>query len=120
MANVAVRYIGKTDVSNVYLAVGANADNHNPFKVSIKELWELFEKQNRQCSLSGLDIQFGVQSRVKEKQKECTASLDRVDNSRGYTIDNVQWVHKDINKMKNTHSQEAFINICKLVASKNK
>lgn len=90
------------------------------FKVSIEELWELFEKQKRQCSLSGLDIQFGIKSRIKEKQKECTASLDRIDSSKGYTIDNVQWVHKDINKMKNVHSQEAFINICRLVASKNK
>lgn len=28
---------------------------------------------------------------------------------------NIQWVHKDINKMKLDHSQEYFINICKMV-----
>ena len=54
------------------------------------------------------------------KIKECIGSLDRIDSLKGYAIDNVQWVHKDINKMKNIHSQPAFINICKLVAMKNK
>ena len=89
------------------------------FKISIKQIWDLFEKQNKKCALSGLDIQFGINSRIKEKKRECTASLDRIDNSKGYTINNVQWLHKDINKMKNTHTQEYFIKICKKIESNN-
>ena len=95
---------------------GATKRNIN-FNISIKQLWDLFEKQKRKCALSGLHLQFGIRSRIKEKREECTASLDRVDNLKGYTIDNVQWVHKEINKMKNTHTQEHFIELCKLVAN---
>lgn len=29
-----------------------------------------------------------------------TASLDRIDSSKGYTIDNVWWIHKQLNWMK--------------------
>lgn len=111
-------FVGYEDISgNYFNRVKKNADLRNlPFKISIKQMWELFEEQKRKCALSGLDLQFGVNSRIKEKKRECTASLDRIDNSKGYTIDNVQWLHKDINKMKNTHSQEYFINICKKIA----
>jgi len=44
-----------------------------------------------------------------------TASLDRIDNNKGYIKGNVQWVLKDINKMKNIHTQDYFIELCKLV-----
>jgi hypothetical protein len=47
---------------------------------------------------------------------EHTASLDRIDSSKGYCEDNVQWVHKDINRMKNTFDQDYFISLCKLIA----
>lgn len=32
--------------------------------------------------------------------KNRTASLDRIDDKQGYTINNVQFIHKDINYMK--------------------
>lgn len=48
-----------------------------------------------------------------------TASLDRINSSIGYTIDNVQWVHKKINMMKMDLSQEEFINYCRLVVKNN-
>jgi len=35
------------------------------------------------------------------------------DDSTGETF--TQWVHKEINIMKNVYSQEHFINLCKLV-----
>lgn len=44
-----------------------------------------------------------------------TASLDRIDSSKGYIKGNIQWVHKDINKMKNNYNQAYFINLCALV-----
>jgi len=46
-----------------------------------------------------------------------TASVDRIDSSIGYVMGNIQWVHKDINKMKSDFSQELFIAWCGLVAS---
>jgi len=47
-----------------------------------------------------------------------TASIDRINNSRGYLKGNIQLVHKDINFMKGKMSQDDFIKMCKLVANK--
>jgi len=81
------------------------------FSLDIKFGWELFEAQNRKCALTGLPIYFD------KCTGNTTASLDRIDSTLGYEKDNVQWVHKDVNKMKNVYSVEYFIKICKLVAS---
>lgn len=83
-------------------------------KVTIQEAWDLFLKQDRKCLLSGLPIKFGNTS------TDNTASLDRIDSLKGYELDNIQWVHKDINFMKRIYSQEYFIKMCKLVAENNK
>ena len=67
-----------------------------PFEITIKECWELFINQKRMCKLSGLPINF----RTKIKTFDGSASLDRIDSSKGYIKNNIQWVHKDINLMK--------------------
>lgn len=85
--------------------------------IDIHFIWELFLKQNRKCALSGVELTF-PKNNNKEEYKKSTASLDRIDSSKGYTKDNVQWVHKDINKMKNVFSNDYFIKMCTLV-SKN-
>lgn len=81
------------------------------FNLDIKDAWNLFEKQERKCALTGLPILFS------KCNGETTASLDRIDNSKGYDIDNIQWVHKDVNIMRNVYSIEYFIKICKLVSA---
>jgi hypothetical protein len=45
-----------------------------------------------------------------------TASLDRVDSVTGYIPSNVQWVHKDINLMKNRFGQAYFRELCRRVS----
>lgn len=81
--------------------------------ISKKFVWELFISQNRKCKLSGIDLDF---SKYKNG-KRGTASLDRIDSSKGYTKNNVQWVHKDLNRMKWNLPDHEFINYCKLVAA---
>lgn len=85
-------------------------DRNYEITIDMKYCWELFLKQNKRCSLSGLDLTFkGPNSKV------VTASLDRINSSEGYIRGNVQWVHKDINFMKQQFSQEYFIDICKKI-----
>lgn len=79
------------------------------FNITIQQTWEMFIKQNRKCALSGLELTF---------YPESSASLDRIDSTKGYTIDNVQWIHKDINLMKNHFNQDYFVKICKFIANK--
>lgn len=85
------------------------------FNISLKQAWNLFLKQNRKCALSGLEIKFGN----KHTNQETTASLDRIDSSKGYIINNIQWVHKDINFMKQDFNQNVFIKYCKLIGKLN-
>lgn len=76
--------------------------------ITIEYAWDLFLSQARRCALSGLELTFPKVS----KDKNWTASLDRIDSSKGYIEGNVQWVHKDINIMKNKFNQDHFIKLC--------
>lgn len=83
------------------------------FDITIEYIWDLFLKQEKKCALSKIDICFSEKAgKYYSKQ---TASLDRIDSSKGYIDGNVQWVHKTINTMKMSLKQEDFINWCKLV-----
>lgn len=86
------------------------------FEVTIEELWELFKKQDDKCALTGLPIHF-ESFRNKAIGVEQSASLDRIDSSKGYVPGNVQWVHKDVNVMKNDYPEDRFIEVCNLVTA---
>ena len=84
-----------------------NAEKRNlNFEISIKDAYDLLLSQNNLCKLSGIEISL----------KDGTASLDRIDSSRGYTIDNLQWTHIIINKMKSDLNQDDFIKMCNLIS----
>jgi len=87
------------------------------FNITIEDIWNLYVKQNRICALSGLKIDFGKSYRSRTK----TASLDRIDSLRGYVNGNIQWVHKDVNYIKYTHSEQKLYNLCyKIFLHQNK
>lgn len=105
---------GYGELSYVYyssLLNGAKSRNLD-FTVSIEYLWNLFLLQNRTCALSGLDILFPTCHKNKINQ---TASLDRIDSSKGYIEGNVQWVHKSINQMKWDMNQSDFLFFCQTI-----
>lgn len=90
------------------------------WELTIEALYDLFLSQEKKCALSGLDIYFCEDLKDgKYDFKSANASLDRIDSSLDYTIDNVQWVHKDVNRMKSIFKQSHFINVCKYVAERN-
>lgn len=118
---------GYEEVSSSYLAElegrGRKRKYKEEFNLTPQNLWELYLKQDKKCALTNIPI-FLCQkdqrrSFIKEKGKLNTASIDRIDSAKGYTLDNVQWVHKHINKMKNEYEQNYFIEMCKLVAQNN-
>ena len=84
--------------------------------VTKQDVWDLYQKQQGKCALSGLPIQFPT----KWNDGTYTASLDRIDSSKGYIKGNIQWVHKHINIMKNIYGQEHFIELCTAIAENNK
>jgi hypothetical protein len=87
--------------------------------ITVKYISELFEKQKRKCALSGLDLYISEVSKETTRSWGSTASLDRIDSSKGYVEGNVQWVHKDINQMKWSFPEVYLIEICKRIFLKS-
>lgn len=83
--------------------------------IDIKYINDLFVAQNKKCSLSGIDIRFYD----KFNKTKTTASLDRIDSNKGYISGNLQWVHKDFNRMKLTFDQKYFFELCKKIVDFN-
>lgn len=82
-----------------------------PLEITIKDAWEKFENQQGKCALSGIQLSLG-----ERYGDAITASLDRIDSEGAYTIDNIQWLHKDVNRMKSTLDQIYFQKMCGLIA----
>lgn len=80
------------------------------FRVTSLQLWELFQRQSGLCALSGLQMSL---------KKPQTASLDRKNSLKGYTLSNVQWVHKDLNRMKSDFGLTYFLDLCQRVLDTN-
>lgn len=81
------------------------------FDITIEQAWNLFVSQDRRCALSG-ELIFFAENDSDFKFGFKTASLDRIDSKSGYIVGNVQWVDKEINRMKGSLSQSDFIKIC--------
>lgn len=87
------------------------------FNLTIEYVWNLLEKQNFKCKISGVFI------RIPEKYEASfanLASLDRIDSSKGYIEGNVQWVDRRINFMKQRMSDDEFIEVCEEVVKYQK
>lgn len=81
------------------------------FDITIEYLWELFLFQERRCVYTGEILRFGTNKNDSNK----TASLDRIDSSKGYIAGNVVWCHKKINVLKMDLKIDDFFNLCKKV-----
>lgn len=77
--------------------------------ITIYELLNLWKAQDGICVYTGWKMAI-------EKGKLRTASIDRIDSTRGYTIDNVQWVCWVINDLRGSMESEDFVLLCQAVA----
>ena len=82
--------------------------------IKIEYAWNLFIKQNKKCALTGLDLKF----QSSATNYDGNASLDRVDSTKGYIVGNVQWVHKDVQFMKYTLTQERLFELANLITNR--
>jgi hypothetical protein len=77
--------------------------------LTIEQVDSIWVDQRGCCALSGIALD--------NKAGSETVSLDRIDSDKGYTVDNVQLVHKVLNMMKRDMVDEDFIDWCSLVAA---
>ena len=81
--------------------------------ISIQHLKDAWEKQEGRCAYTKLPL-------TSEAHQLNTASLDRIDSSKGYVEGNIQLVCVPINRMKLDYTEEKFIHLCQLVAQNSK
>lgn len=82
------------------------------FSITELELWEIWVKQDGKCKLTDMPIE------ISKNYKSTTASVDRIDNSKGYTEDNVWFIHKHVNMMKFKYDVDYFFEMCQRVVDK--
>lgn len=83
------------------------------WNLSLEFLLSLWEKQQAMCAYSGVPLTF-------EDNHPHTVSLDRLDSSKGYTEDNVQFVCTIVNYIKQRFDEDIFFDYCKLVTQYSK
>lgn len=94
-----------------------NAARRNiEFNITAEDLWQIYLQQKGFCALSGDEIIFPTRA---VSSREENASLDRIDSNKPYTKDNVQWVTKIVNVMKQSLSNKNFVIMCKKIAGHN-
>ena len=78
--------------------------------LTISDIDDLYDKQKGLCAMSGVKLMFDHGPR--NGCENGNASLDRIVNSIGYKMDNVQLVTKAINMGKQGESYEDFVRMC--------
>lgn len=111
------KYTGYEEIQGSYISgLKCRAKDRKIYwNITNKELWDKFIEQERKCAYTGIILTL-AKNNEDHKKGNYTASIDRIDSSKGYEKDNVQWVHKRINIMKGNMSEEEFIEWCKLVS----
>lgn len=86
------------------------------FDISIEDIESLYEQQNKKCIYTDIDVVFNI-TKFKGNGKKIygNASIDRIDSTKDYTIDNIQIIHKDINFMKYNFSEKQFFEYIKQI-----
>ena len=79
------------------------------FRLTVENVVKMWDNQGGRCAISGIEM----------SKSPRTWSLDRKDNSLGYTPENVWLVEKRLNIMRNVIGVEEFIQLCEAVAEWN-
>ena len=76
-------------------------------EISIEDLKIVWDDQNGVCPFSGIKLELN-----RPKNRIYSASLDRIDSSKGYIKNNIRWVSRPINLMKNDMLDSEVWELC--------
>jgi hypothetical protein len=108
----------KTISGKEFSNIKNNAKNRDiPFYITIKDIYDLYESQDYKCIYTGLDLCFdnGSKGRINYSYALGNASIDRIDSLLPYQKNNIQIVHKHVNKMKYNYTEEEFFDWIRLI-----
>jgi hypothetical protein len=84
-------------------------------KITLQDLKEQWEKQEGKCPYTGWELKIAKSTNEVLPTTPDRASLDRIDSSRVYTKDNIQFVSLMAQYAKNGWTGEEVINFCRAV-----
>jgi len=87
-----------------------------PYSLNLSDLIDLYKKQDGRCAISNEIMTY---QRTKRMHNAFNISLDRIDSSKNYDINNVQLVCWMANRMKGEHSLEDLIKWCDKIIKYN-
>tara|TARA_B100002019_G_C20893534_1_gene414626 strand:- start:140 stop:472 length:333 start_codon:yes stop_codon:yes gene_type:complete len=82
--------------------------------ITVADVFQMYDDQNGKCALTGFDMTLGSSDDPVERRY--AASPDRIDNERGYTLDNVWLVAARANSIKSDMTIEELIEWCEAVS----
>lgn len=80
--------------------------------ITEQDLRKKIEETNWTCSISKLPL-------TMRHKDRCKASVDRIDSSKGYTMDNIQIVAACVNMAKSNGTDKELIEMCKAIVNAN-
>ncbi len=92
-----------------------------PFDITMEYAYSILEQQNFKCSLSNMSIKLEPSAIKKQHNNKLqTASLDRIDDNKGYIKDNIQWIHKELQSLKMNLTETQFLTWCHKISEYQK
>lgn len=98
------------NASAASIRVRGRAKRNLEHSITYEDVAALYDQQEGKCALTGRSMS----TRTKDPD---VISLDRIDNDKGYTADNIQLVTGQVNRCKNAYTVEEFIDMCRAVVN---
>ena len=95
-----------------------NAKNRNiKVKITIDDIKQLYNEQTGLCALSMFRMTHNKQPNDSPTHinNRFNISVDRIDSSKDYTVDNIQLVCAIVNVIKYNMNTDEFIDVCKKI-----
>ena len=82
--------------------------------ITMDDLNVIWEEQQGICPFTGVKLNLSEYNKV-DTNILTSASLDRIDSSKGYIKGNVRWVSRSINLMKSDRTDDVAWEICRVI-----
>ena len=91
-------------------------DRNKEYDVDLEYLKDLWESQNGVCPFTNKKLLIRTHAN-KDKKNPYQASIDRIDNTKGYIKGNIRFVSLMFNYARNNFSDNEVLEFCKNVAA---
>lgn len=84
------------------------------FELTMEDLEDQWIEQKGKCAYTNIELTLPLSN----CDRSFNASLDRINSSKPYVKENIQWVLKEVNLMKMNISHGRFLELCKIISNK--